>query len=300
MKRDAVRIVVDPLSGRTAVFSPKRGQRPLAHGGRKLQAFLRDVDARTPFAQRGAGPRWRIRVVANAYPSFAEDQAAAYGHQDLVVEGRDPRARLGTMAPARVRELVEVWAERTAHHMRDPKVGYVVAFRSWGKASGASVGHPHSQLYATAFVPPWLTAEARRAARSRVHPTLAQARRLRRSPLAVREAGGVLAYCPPMSRFRYETWIVPLRPVDNLTELRRSEVAAVGTLLRGLARTLEAADVSYNVSCHQLVRVRREQLALRVTPRLSIPAGLELDAEMYLNPVFPELAAQALRQGKIR
>lgn len=299
-KTDAPRIVVDPLSGRAAVFAPKRGKRPMLQHAAGKRDFLRSVEEReTVFAQRGRDPRWRFRVVANLYPSFTPDTPQAYGRQDLIVEGRDPDMTLGRMPPAMARELVDVWAERTAHHMRDTKVGYVVAFRSWGPASGATVGHPHSQLFATAFVPPWLLAEARRAARSRVHPTLALARRLRRSPLAVGERGGLLAFCPPMSRFQYETWVVPLRPVDNITELRPAERAALGDLLRSVARTLERSGAAFNISCHQLVRIRGEQLAVRITPRLSIPAGLELDAEMYLNPVFPERAAQALRKGKI-
>ncbi len=299
--RDAVRIVVDPLSGRTAIFSPRRGKRPMGHSAAGKRDFLRSVEGReTVFAQRGTDPDWRFRVVANRYPSFTPDAGQAYGHQDLIVEGRDPDMTLGRMAPARVRELIDLWAERTAHHMQDARIGYIVAFRSHGQASGASIGHPHSQLYATAFVPPWLTAEARRAARHRVHPTLALARRLRRSASAVAARGGVLAFCPPVSRFLYETWIVPLRAVDNLTELRPAESAAMGDLLRSVARTLERHDKAFNVSCHQLVGTRREQLALRITPRLTVPAGLELDAEMYLNPVFPEQAAKALRQGKIR
>lgn len=301
---EQTRIVVDPLSGRAAVFAPVRGKRPHGHGPKGRRDFLKDIEERSPiFAQRGADPRWRLRVVANAFPSFQQTPGGAYGTQDLIVEGRDPRATLGTMAPALVRELVDVWAERTAHHMRDPKVGYVVVFKSWGEMSGASIGHPHSQIIATAFVPPWLHAEMRRAKRLRVrgvHPLLAEARRLRRSPLAVSARGGMLAFCPPASRFPYETWITPLRPVDNITELAASERRTLADMLRAVARTLERHGTSFNVSCHQLVRERGEQLVVRVTPRRTIPAGLELDAEMYLNPVYPEVAAQRLRRGVLQ
>ena len=297
------RIVVDPLSGRAAVFAPKRGKRPHGHSAKGRRDFLQDIEERSPvFAQRGSNPNWRIRVVANLYPSFTPDSREAYGHQDLIVEGRRPTATLGTMALPRVRELVDVWAERTAHHMQDSKVGYVVVFHSWGERSGASIGHPHSQIFATSFVPPWLAQEQKIANRLRVrgvHPLLAEARRLRRGPLAVFTRGGLLAYCPPASRFPYETWITPLRPVDNITELRSTERRALADMLRALARTFERHDTAFNMSCHQLVRQRGEQLVMRVTPRRTIPAGLELDAEMYLNPVFPELAAQRLRRGVI-
>lgn len=295
------RIVVDPLSGRAAVFAPKRGKRPHGHSAKGRRDFLKDIEERsTVYAQRGTDPHWRIRVVANAFPSFTPESRAAYGHQDLIVEGRNPRATLGTLPAPLVRELVDVWAERTAHHMQDRKVGYVVVFHSWGERSGASIGHPHSQIFATQFVPPWLRAELKRAARLRVrgaHPSLAEARRLRRSPLAVFSRGGLLAYCPPASRFPYETWITPLRPVDNITELRAAERRALAGMLRTLARTFERHDTAFNLSCHQLVREQGEQLVVRVTPRRTVPAGLELDAEMYLNPVFPERAAALLRRG---
>lgn len=305
MKRDAdtPRIVVDPLSGRAAVFAPKRGKRPHGHSAKGRKDFLVSIEAReTVLAQRGKNPDWHIRVVGNLFPSFTPENAAAYGHQDLIVEGRRPTATLGTMAPSRVRELVDIWAERTAHHMQDPKVGYVVVFKSWGEGSGASIGHPHSQIFATLFVPPWLAQEQKRANRLRVrgvHPLLAQARRLRRGPFAIWSRGGMLAYCPPASRFPYETWITPLRPVDNITEITVAERRTLADMLRALARTFERHDTAFNLSCHQLVRQRGEQLVIRVTPRRTIPAGLELDAEMYLNPVFPERAAALLRRGVV-
>lgn len=300
---EKTRIVVDPLSGRAAVFAPKRGKRPHGHSAKGRKDFLASIEEREAVrAQRGTNPNWRIRVVANLYPSFTPENAAAYGHQDLIVEGRRPTATLGTMASSRVRELVDVWAERTAYHMQDPKIGYVVVFKSWGERAGASIGHPHSQIFATAFVPPWLSQEQKIANRLRVgdvHPLLAEARRLRHGPLAVSARGGMLAYCPPASRFPYETWITPLRPVDNITELRTTERAALAGMLRALARTFERHDTAFNLSCHQLVRQSGEQLVVRVTPRRTIPAGLELDAEMYLNPVFPERAATLLRRGMV-
>lgn len=305
MKRavDTPRIVVDPLSGRAAVFAPKRGKRPKGHTAKGRKDFLVSIEKReTVLAQRGPNPNWRIRVVGNLFPSFTPDNAAAYGHQDLIVEGRRPDATLGTMPQARVRELVDVWAERTAHHMCDPRVRYIVVFHSWGEKSGASIGHPHSQIFAIAFVPPWLLGEMRRANRLRkrgVHPLLAEARRLRRGPLAVWSRGGMLAYCPPASRFPYETWITPLRPVDNITELTAAERHGLADMIQNLARTFERHDTAFNLSCHQLVRVTGEQLAIRVTPRRTIPAGLELDAEMYLNPLFPERAAALLRRGVV-
>ena len=305
MKRnaDTPRIVVDPLSGRAAVFAPKRAKRPQGYSTKDRKDFLASIEEREAvFAQCGKNPDWRIRVVGNRYPSFTPASHDAYGHQDLIIECRSPTATFGTMAPSRMRELVDVWAERTAHHMQDPKVGYVVVFRSWGERAGASIGHPHSQIFATSFVPPWLAAELRRANRLRVngvHPLLVQARRLRRGPLAIWSRGGMLAYCPPASRFPYETWITPLRPVDNITELRPAERHTLADMLRVLARTFERHDTAFNLSCHQLVRQAGEQLVIRVTPRRTIPAGLELDAEMYLNPVFPERAAALLRRGVI-
>lgn len=270
-----------------------------------MRDFLRSVEEReTVLEQRGADPDWRIRVVPNAFPAFTPDQPHAYGHQDLIVEGRNPNAVLGKMPLARVREIVDVYAERTAAYMRDAKIGYIIVFRNWGPASGASIRHPHSQVYATSFVPPQLLAEARRANRHRtgkgIHPLLAQARALHRGPYAIWERGGMLAFCPPVSRFQYETWIVPLRPVDNITELTATERGALAGMVRALSRTFERHQVAYNLSCHQLVRVVGEQLVVRVTPRRTTPAGFEIDAEMYLNAVVPERAAAFLRRGVIQ
>ena len=51
------------------------------------------------------------------------------------------------------RRVVDLWAERTAALGARPDVDYVLVFENRGAEVGATIAHPHGQIYAFDFVP---------------------------------------------------------------------------------------------------------------------------------------------------
>jgi UDPglucose--hexose-1-phosphate uridylyltransferase len=108
-----------------------------------------------------------IVVFENKFPSLSPDApepeekgtsltptAPGAGVCEVVLYSDDHDATLATMPEGRIRNLVEVWADRYEELGALPFVEYVFVFENKGEAIGVTLHHPHGQIYAYPFVPP--------------------------------------------------------------------------------------------------------------------------------------------------
>ena len=106
-------------------------------------------------------------VFENRFPSFAPDApepdeggtaltptAPGRGICEVVLYSDDHDATLASMSERRIRNLIEVWADRYKELGSLDFVGYVFIFENKGEAIGVTLHHPHGQIYAYPFVPP--------------------------------------------------------------------------------------------------------------------------------------------------
>jgi UDPglucose--hexose-1-phosphate uridylyltransferase len=204
------------------------------------------------------GADWTVRVVPNLYPAFER--------QEVVVHS--PR-HVRTFAELSVLELLavaEAWEGRREAAATEG-FGYVHALVNEGAAAGSSLAHSHSQLV-------WLREPPPEAVRER-----GQAAALLADDLVVAELGTVRAAVHPAGRLPYETLIAG-EPFD---------LAGGLLVLREVVEKLRAAEgpVPWNAWLHGD--------HIELVPRLSVLAGVELGAGIYVNTVAPEDAAAALR-----
>ena len=103
----------------------------------------------------------------NRFPSFTADPpepsvagdaltpvAPALGRAEVVVFTGDHDATLAELPVARLRSLVDVWADRTTVLGRRPEIGYVFPFENKGEEIGVTLNHPHGQIYGYPDIPP--------------------------------------------------------------------------------------------------------------------------------------------------
>jgi UDPglucose--hexose-1-phosphate uridylyltransferase len=83
------------------------------------------------------------------------------------------------------RKVIDLWAERSATLGARPDIAYVLVFENRGAAVGATIPHPHGQIYAFDSVPPLdgqpLTSAMMRRRSSSAAPGSRSSERLRRS-----------------------------------------------------------------------------------------------------------------------
>jgi UDPglucose--hexose-1-phosphate uridylyltransferase len=208
-------------------------------------------------------PGWTVRVVPNLYPAFER--------QEVVVHSPRHVRSFAELEDGEVELVAEAWRRRT----HDVGGGYVHALVNEGRAAGASLPHSHSQLVWLGDPPPSVTAEDT----SALEAVVAAGEEIERSPVAV-------AVCPAAARVPYESLIAPADP--------QAELEHGLLLLRTVIRRLRAVEgpVPWNAWVHG-----DEAWHIEVVPRLTVFAGIELGAGIYVNTLAPEDAARALREA---
>ena len=213
---------------------------------------------------------------------------------------RSTTRRSGRSASTGARQVIDLWAERTAALGARPDVDYVLVFENRGADVGATITHPHGQIYAFDFVPELPRRE------------LARGTRLGEpGDRLVASAPGWRAWVPEASVFPYAVRLAPddARARPAVARRRRAATRLAALLVDVLERfdRLFDAETPYMLWIHQRpfdggdwphARLHVEIVTPWRAPGVPrfVAAG-ELGSGVYFNPVAPEAAAQSLRDA---
>jgi UDPglucose--hexose-1-phosphate uridylyltransferase len=199
---------------------------------------------------------WRVRVVPNLYPALER--------QEVVVHSRRHVRSLAELEGDEPELVAEAWQRRAA-----AVSGYVHALVNEGREAGSSLPHSHSQLVWLPEAPP-----------ARARPRLEQ----------FAETGGLVAGCPWASRLPYETVIAPAKP-----DARGIQSKLLGPAVRLLVEIVgRLRAVEGPVPLNAWLEHDERDWRLVLLPRLTVLAGLELGAGIFVNTLPPEEAARRL------
>jgi len=291
-----------------------------------------------PFCPGGleAPERYDVRCFPNRWPAFAPgapiDLAAAeppggdsgdsgdsgtvgaVGACEIVLFSPEHDQSLGTLAVEQVRKVIDLWADRTEALYARPEIAYVLVFENRGREVGATIDHPHGQIYAYPAVPP---APAREAANARAHGCAVcadAAREAADGTRVVTTAGDWVAWVPYAARYAYGMTLAPRTHTASfpaLDDTRRDDLARVLTDALGRYDRLwpGAGPAPYMCWFHQAPAPGADpdadawHIHAHVAPPWRaagvaryVAAG-ELGSGTFSNPVRPEDAAAALRNA---
>ncbi len=304
----------DELAGTTVIVAPGRATRPTVYSAPvSPQAatpttldscpFCPGHETMTPpeVARVGDGapdtPGWQVRVVPNLYPIVGGEHLPGV-HEVLVLSPAHERELDGLSLDAATAAL-RTLRERAAYHL---ETGFVHAqpLVNSGRASGASIEHPHAQLVALTFTPPHVDATLTRFAEAGCDLVVAAIDDAHRRSCLVRD-GAAVTWCPPagISPFFVRVALTsgPAR-FDRTTddELRTLSEALQDALAR-LHHTL--GNIAYNIVFNTAPRDddRPFHFWVDVVPRLGVIGGFEMGTGVLVNPVAPEMAAAMLHDA---
>jgi len=277
-----------------------------------------------PFCPGGleAPEPYDTRWFPNRWPAFApgdpiQIQGAgavfpARGAAEVVLYSPQHEGSLGSLGASQIRKVIDVWADRTAALLARPEVEYVLVFESRGAEVGATIHHPHGQIYAYPFVPPSPAAERAHAARrgdvvaAELKAELDDGRRI------VFDGGDWVAWVPVASPYPYGLRLAPRTKVarlDLLDAVGRDGLAEALADVLGRYDRLWADNPArspifpYLMWFHQAPAVIADydHLHLHLAPPQRSPglsrfiAAGEVGSGTLSNPVIPEDAAATLR-----
>jgi UDPglucose--hexose-1-phosphate uridylyltransferase len=278
----------DRLTGEPVVVVGDRQDRP---------NLPTDDDGGCPFCVGGieAPEPYDVRWFPNRWPPLPD------GRAEVVLYSPDHDATLATLPVEQVRRLVDLWAERTRALGARGDVAYVLVLENRGAEVGATIAHPHGQIYAFDEVPPVARAELDRAGGC---PLCDDAPRDR----LVTASGGWRAWVPHGASWPYGLVLAPDSHLPDLPSLEGSGADALAALLVDVFgrydRLFDApmplmwwwhqrpTDGGAWPSAHLHAHVA-PLLRAAGTPRYV--AAAELGSGVFFNPVEPSAAAAALR-----
>jgi UDPglucose--hexose-1-phosphate uridylyltransferase len=254
-----------------------------------------NLPAGCPFCPGGleAPEPYTTRWFVNRWPSIPE------GRTEVLLYTPDHRATLWGLGVEGVRAVVDLWADRTAALGARDDVAYVLVFENRGAAVGATIEHPHGQVYAYPFVPDL----PRRELAVDPCPLCAPVP----EALLVSSSGGWRAWVPHAAAWPFELRVAPAAHEPDLPAARPSADDLAAVLLDALRRLDAVFDEPMPLMLwwHQRPTDGGSwpgaHVHLHVAPVLRGPgtmryvAGAELGSGVFLNPVDPADAAARLR-----
>jgi len=248
-----------------------------------------------PFCPGGleAPESYEVRWFPNRWPAMPD------GRCEVVLYTPEHDATFWSLGAAGARRVIDLWAERSAALGARDDVEYVLVFENRGAEVGATIAHPHGQIYAFGFV-----------------PDLPRRELLRGEQLGesgerfVSKAPGWRAWVPEAPSFPYALRLVPEAAVPDLPSLGEDGRDGLAQLLVDVLGRLDRlfeAETPYMLWIHQRPFDGRDWPGARVHVEIVTPwraAGVpryvaagELGSGVFFNPVDPEAAAQALREA---
>ncbi|MBI3560235.1 MAG: DUF4921 family protein [Gammaproteobacteria bacterium] len=306
-------------------------------------AFCRGNESQTPpeiLRQPPGQNDWEMRIVENLYPVLGNEHSQpgiifglqqaidGYGRHEVIVDHFQHGIAIHEMSPPHLQGLFGLYQQRMAELYRmDARLRYVLVFKNFGPAAGASMAHTHSQIIATPVVPQnvydevtnseqyfkrqqrcifctlideALTYEATIYARDSGHVV----RKINVGQYVVERGQHFVAIKPFASRYEWEVHVLPLRHQSNFLEVSHADLADLAQVLQRTMARLDAVigGAQFNFFLHTLPQGEEYQPCqpsyhwhLEIAPRTSIPSGFELGSGLFVNTISPEQAAERLR-----
>jgi UDPglucose--hexose-1-phosphate uridylyltransferase len=328
----------NPITGNWVIISPERAKRlsPSATktSGNPLQKYKEDC----PFCNLTKFPQapdvlrlpndeknWQVHIFENKYPAFTPDKefhfwnegpyigTNAVGYHELLATRYHNHDE--GVAPLHIVELeMEALVLRYRQLKQESAVHYIQIIKNHGKEAGASLEHPHHQIFSIPVLPSDVA--------ELLHGTQRYAEKHGQKAFTnildyehkykkriVYENELFTAFCPYASRAPYETWIMPKEHNPFFEDIGPSHIKGLAEALHQVLGRIYTGlqDPPYNYYIHSapcdesgfvcdksLFNHFRWHIA--IMPRINTAAGFELGTGIDINTVLPEDAAAFLRE----
>ena len=324
---------------------PKKAEAPAPRDTRAhvdTCPFCVGNEAMTPpaIATYPATGAWEVRIVENLYPVLGDDRENpnltfglqqtidGYGRHEVMIDHPQHGVAVHEMSEAHLRLLFAAYQERMEQLYRsNPRLRYVLVFKNFGPAAGASIAHTHSQIIATPVVPDnvQLEVENSRIYFEKNHRCIFCAlidealtfeatlydresgeirRKLDVGQFVIERSRKFIAIKPFASRFEWEVHILPLSHQSDFLAAPADDFADLARVMRRTMARLDAVlgGAQYNYFLHSVPHAPAfgdcgpsYHWHIEICPRTSIPTGFELGSGLFVNTVSPEMAAAKLR-----
>ncbi|MBN1622556.1 MAG: galactose-1-phosphate uridylyltransferase [Endomicrobiales bacterium] len=325
----------DPVIGRWVIITTDRSRRPsdfikeCETEPEKVCPFCPGNEKMTPpsiLVYNGEkhsddSSKWSLRVVPNKYPALAVegslerqgegmyDKISGIGAHEVIIESPDHNKGTGDLSDEHINDIFRAFRERILDLKRDIRFEYIIVFKNSGKAAGANLSHPHSQLIATPIIPRRVKGEMKGSLsyyeyKERcifcdiIREEMSSASRI------ITENSDFVAFCPFASRSPFEVWVLPKNHGSHFESINDNDISKLSSImkdvLKKLGKVLDNPPFNYTIHNSPLKEPNLPYYHwhIEIIPKLIQVAGFEWGTGFFINPTPPEEAAAALRESE--
>ena len=247
-----------------------------------------------PFCVGGleAPEQYSVRSFPNRWPALEE------GYCEVVLYSPDHDATFGTLTADEALSVVNLWAQRTQALQEMPDGEYVIVFENRGAEIGATISHPHGQIYAFDHVPP----RPARMIAAGWEPVVASDEHM------ILEVDGWRVFSEYAAVYPVSIRIAPIHRIADLADMNAVDRAILAATLVRVFAALDAlfdAPLPYMMWINQAPRMRDDWPDAWFNIEIVSPwraqglprfiAGVEVASGEFFNPVDPADVAARLR-----
>lgn len=280
--------------------------------------------------------QWALRCVPNRYPAVTPSayweeleyqlssetdshscnlaRQAACGRHEVIIESPEHDKRCGLLGEEQWKRITRFYASKIRSFYNDESVQYVQLFKNQGIVAGASLEHVHSQILSLPMIPPIVQNEIdnlRRYANQtkRLYWTDVLNKELQSGKRIVETTDNFVVFCPFLSSFAGETWIMPREQRPDMENASNVLLDELGATLSRLTLRLENAlnafqkqstpanceqiTPSFNIVYRTAPRINGKipelySWRIEIIPRINAIAGFELGTGYTINVIPPE------------
>lgn len=293
---------------RYVVITPGRAKRPLdvreqTIVGQNESCVLCPVKIEKNLILDWTGDKknWQIMVLKNKFPALTSDNKLALGEQEVIIESPEHGKSLSSLPLEHITRILKTYVSRVKRFEANKKINYILVFKNSGSKAGASLHHSHSQTFASHLLPPRIASKiAQYTAYQQEHDNCPYCDIIKKEQKAkkrlITDNNLLVTIAPYASEYHYEAWIIPKRHVLSIAELNTKELIAIAEQLKLILSKLDKHQLSFNVSFDFVPGNQNQHLHIKIQPRDSTWAGVEMNTGLVINSVPPEEAAKFYKQ----
>ncbi len=307
----------NPFTGEIVIFSEIRQERPdrdrsicpLCPGSEEVPNFTKPVR------------------ISNKYPALSQDleykkykkdsfyeKSPGYGVCELVVYTDKHVSKFSELSLDESMKIFETWMQATKQLGSNKTIKYILPFENYGDEVGATLLHPHGQIYAFPFIPDYMEKELdailkyQKENRSCMFCDLLSIEQEKKERI-IFEDENIIALIPYYAKYAYDVFIYPKRHISFLHQCTRSEMVSMlsffPTLIKSLNKLFEK-EISYSLSLHQGPVNSQGSTSYHMYFKMHTPqrnknsskllGAVETSTNTFINGTLPETAAAQLQK----
>ncbi len=307
----------NPMTGEWVMISSDRRSRPIHSDFKGCPLCPGNLELEQ---------NYDLAVFENRFPALMHHPSAplnsgspllkskpSYGVCEVIMYTSVHNSSLSKMSLMQIENLIDVWEDRIIELSGNPRIKYIFIFENKGEEVGATLSHPHGQLYAFPFIPLRVKIKLnnmKKYINKNQHCMLCDILKeeIRLDNRIVFQNDFFIALVPYYARFPYEVHILSKRHLGSIIEMNELEK-------KSFAEILQVVTNKYNKifqrSCPYMMALyispsEQDKYGyfhfhvefcppLRDKNKIKWMASVETTTWQFINPSSPEEIASQLR-----